>query len=64
MNGGSWFQRLVTALKKGDLFFVIALFGTIVLLVLPIPALLLDLLLVASIGISLLMLLSHSSSAA
>ena len=57
MNGGSWFQRLVTALKKGDLFFVIALFGTIVLLVLPIPALLLDLLLVASIGISLLMLL-------
>ena len=22
MNGGSWFQRLVTALKKGDLFFV------------------------------------------
>ena len=57
MNGDSWFQRLVTALKKGDLFFVIALFGTIVLLVLPIPALLLDLLLAASIGISLLMLL-------
>jgi len=57
MNGAFSFQRLVTALKKGDLFFVIALFGTIVLLVLPIPALLLDLLLAASIGISLLMLL-------
>lgn len=57
MNGGSWFQRALTALKKGDLFFVIALFGTIVLLVLPIPALLLDVFLAASIGISLLMLL-------
>ncbi len=57
MNGIPWLQQLVTALKKGDLFFVIALFGTIVLLVLPIPALMLDLLLAASIGISLLMLL-------
>ena len=57
MNGIPWLQQLVTALKKGDIFFVIALFGTIVLLVLPIPALMLDLLLAASIGISLLMLL-------
>ena len=57
MNGFPMLQRIVTALKKGDLFFVVALFGTIVLLVLPIPALLLDMLLAASIGISLLMLL-------
>jgi len=57
MNGLPSFQQIVTALKKGDLFFVVALFGTILLLVLPIPALLLDLLLAASIGISLLMLL-------
>ncbi|MGB8170747.1 MAG: flagellar biosynthesis protein FlhA [Chthoniobacteraceae bacterium] len=52
--GGS---KFLAALKKGDLLFVFALFGTIVLLVMPIPALLLDLLLAASIGISLLMLL-------
>ncbi len=57
MNGFPSIQQIVTALKKGDLFFVLALFGTIVLLVLPIPALLLDLFLAASIGISLLMLL-------
>ena len=57
MNGFPMLQQIVTALKKGDLLFVIALFGTIVLLVLPIPAMLLDLLLAASIGISLLMLL-------
>jgi flagellar biosynthesis protein FlhA len=44
-------------LKKGDLLFVLGLFGTIVLLVVPVPALLLDLLLAASIGISLLILL-------
>ena len=49
--------RLITALKRGDLFFVFGLFGTIVLLVMPVPAMLLDLLLSASIGISLLMLL-------
>ncbi len=50
-------SKFLAALKSGDLLFVIALFGTIVLLVMPIPALLLDLLLAASIGISLLMLL-------
>jgi flagellar biosynthesis protein FlhA len=48
---------LARLLKKGDLLFVLALFGTIVLLVVPVPALLLDLLLAASIGISLLILL-------
>jgi flagellar biosynthesis protein FlhA len=49
--------RGIASLKRGDLLFVIALFGTIMLLVVPIPAILLDLLLAASIGISLLMLL-------
>src|SRR6185295_13026075 len=52
--GGS---KFLSALKKGDLLFVLALFGTIVLLIMPIPALMLDLFLAASIGISLLMLL-------
>jgi flagellar biosynthesis protein FlhA len=48
---------MVRSLKKGDLLFVLGLFGTITLLVVPVPALLLDLLLAASIGISLLILL-------
>jgi len=48
---------MVRSLKKGDLLFVVGLFGTIGLLVVPVPALLLDLLLAASIGISLLILL-------
>ncbi len=50
-------RSMVETLKKGDLLFVVGLFGTIVLLVVPVPALLLDLLLAASIGISLLILL-------
>ena len=50
--------NFLALLKRGDLLFVLALFGTIVLLVMPVPALLLDLLLAASIGISLLMLLN------
>ena len=49
--------NFLALLKRGDLLFVLALFGTIVLLVMPVPALLLDMLLAASIGISLLMLL-------
>src|SRR4051812_7120033 len=49
--------QLLTALRRGDLVFVLALFGTILLLVVPIPAFMLDLFLAASIGISLLMLL-------
>jgi flagellar biosynthesis protein FlhA len=59
MNGIARFggNKFLAALKQGDLLFVIALFGTIVLLVMPIPALMLDLFLAASIGISLLMLL-------
>ena len=50
-------QSVLDSLKKGDLLFVSALFGTVVLLVLPVPAFVLDMLLAASIGISLLMLL-------
>jgi flagellar biosynthesis protein FlhA len=50
-------RQLIDLLKKGDLLFVAALFGTVVLLVMPVPAFVLDLLLAASIGFSLLMLL-------
>jgi flagellar biosynthesis protein FlhA len=50
-------RQLIDLLKKGDLLFVAALFGTVVLLVMPVPAFALDLLLAASIGFSLLMLL-------
>jgi len=53
-RGGS---KFINALKKGDLLFVLALFGTILLLVVPIPPMLLDLFFAASIGISLLILL-------
>lgn len=56
-NSNSGLQQIVELLKKGDLLFVLGLFGTIVLLVIPVPALMLDLLLAASIGISLLILL-------
>jgi len=44
-------------LKQTDLLFTFALFGTVVLLVLPIPPMLLDVLFAGSIGISLLILL-------
>ena len=44
-------------LRHGDLWLVFALFGTILLLILPIPPFLLDLLLTMSIGLSLLTLL-------
>src|SRR5437016_10907863 len=50
-------KQVIELLKKGDLLFVAALFGTVVLLVMPVPAFALDLFLAASIGISLLMLL-------
>jgi flagellar biosynthesis protein FlhA len=56
-GGGASPWSFLALLKRGDLLFVLALFGTIVLLVVPVPALMLDLLLAASIGISLLMLL-------
>lgn len=44
-------------LRHGDLWLIAALFGTILVLILPIPALLLDMLLTGSIAISLLILL-------
>jgi len=44
-------------LRYGDLWLVFALFGTILLLILPVPPVLLDLLLTVSIGLSLLTLL-------
>jgi flagellar biosynthesis protein FlhA len=48
---------LLASLKKGDIAFVAALFGTVVLLVVPVGPMLLDLLLATSIAISLLILL-------
>jgi flagellar biosynthesis protein FlhA len=50
-------KAVIESLKKGDLLFVFALFGTVVLLVLPVPAFVLDMLLATSIGLSLMMLL-------
>ena len=47
-------RELMALLKKGDLLFVFGLVGTIVLLVVPVPSMMLDLLLALSIGISLL----------
>lgn len=49
--------KIFASLKKGDLAFVAALFGTVVLLVVPVGPVLLDLLLATSIAISLLILL-------
>lgn len=44
-------------MKRADLIFTAALFGTVMLLIVPVPAFLLDLLLALSIGLSLLVLL-------
>ncbi len=44
-------------LRHGDIWLIVALFGTILLLILPIPPFLLDILLAMSIAISLLILL-------
>ena len=44
-------------LKRADLVFTFALFGTVLLLIMPVPTFLLDVLLALSIGISLLILL-------
>jgi flagellar biosynthesis protein FlhA len=54
---GSLSDKLRQLLRYGDLWLVFALFGTILLLILPVPPVLLDLLLTASISISLLTLL-------
>lgn len=50
-------DRMRKLLRYGDLWLIFALFGTILLLILPIPPLLLDMLLTVSIGLSLLTLL-------
>ncbi len=50
-------NRLRGLLKHGDLWLVFGLFGTILLLILPVPPFLLDMLLTISIGLSLLTLL-------
>jgi flagellar biosynthesis protein FlhA len=44
-------------LKQGDLWLILGVFGTVLLLILPVPPLVLDLLLTLSIAISLLVLL-------
>ena len=49
--------NLISLMKQSDLILTFSLFGIVLLLVLPIPATLLDLLLAMSIGISLLILL-------
>jgi flagellar biosynthesis protein FlhA len=54
---GALSDRMRKLLRHGDLWLVFALFGTILLLILPIPPFLLDLLLTMSIGLSLLTLL-------
>lgn len=50
-------KQIGSLFKAADLLFVGALFGTVLLLVLPVPSIALDVLLAASIGVSLLMLL-------
>jgi flagellar biosynthesis protein FlhA len=54
---GELSNKMRKLLRYGDLWLVFALFGTILLLILPVPPVLLDLLLTASISISLLILL-------
>jgi flagellar biosynthesis protein FlhA len=44
-------------MKRADLIFTAALFGTVLLLIVPVPAFLLDMLLALSIGLSLMVLL-------
>jgi len=54
---GVWSDRLRRLARFGDLWLVVALFGTILLLILPVAPAVLDLLLTVSISISLLTLL-------
>jgi flagellar biosynthesis protein FlhA len=51
-------SNLVTLFKNGDVFLVIGLFATIMLMILPVPPFLLDCFLATSIALSLLVLLS------
>lgn len=50
-------SNLSALLKQGDLWLIFAIFGTILLLIFPVPPVVLDLLLTVSIAISLLVLL-------
>ena len=50
-------ERMRKLLRYGDLWLVVGLFGTILLLILPVPPILLDLMLTLSIALSLLTLL-------
>jgi flagellar biosynthesis protein FlhA len=54
---GTLSDRIRKLLQYGDLWLIFALFGTILVLILPVPPLLLDLLLTISISLSLLTLL-------
>ena len=54
LGGGG---TLATLLKQADLFLPIALFGTVVLLIMPVPFFVLDMLLAMSIGSALLIML-------
>jgi len=54
---GSLSNTMRKLLRHGDLWLIFGLFGTILLLILPVPPFLLDLLLTISIGLSLLTLL-------
>jgi flagellar biosynthesis protein FlhA len=51
-------QTIANLLKRADLIFTVALFGTVLLLVLPVPPFIIDTLLALNIGLSLLVLLS------
>ena len=50
---GALSDRMRLLLKYGDLWLVVGLFGTIMLLILPVAPFVLDLLLTISIGLSL-----------
>jgi flagellar biosynthesis protein FlhA len=49
---------VVRLLQRADLLFTFGLFGTVLLLVLPVPPFMLDILLSLNIGLSLLVLLA------
>ena len=51
---GALSDRMRKLFRYGDLWLVVALFGTILLLILPVPPFVLDLLLAVSIALSLL----------
>ena len=55
--GGVSLDQILGFVKKGDTLVTLGLFGTVLLLFMPLPAALLDLLLVGSIGASLLVML-------